>query len=96
MTYKILFVHTNRMTTAKDRMRILKSAVSNHHFSAKQIRIMVKFGEFTKDKLDILGLMAPMLHCDDLDAANDEILKGFKYEDDKKMASELLMNICKK
>ena len=57
---------------------------------------MIKFGEFTKDKLEILGLMAPMLHYDDLKEANEEILKGFKYDDGKKMATSLLMEKVKK
>ena len=56
---------------------------------------MIKFGEFTKDKLEILGLMAPMLHYDDLKEANEEILKGFKYDDGKKMATSLLMEKVK-
>ena len=83
------------MTTLKDKVRILRSAVDNHKFSAKQIRIMIKFGDFTKEKLEILGLMAPMLHYEDLNEANEEILKGFKYDDGKKMATDLLMKIVK-
>ena len=54
---------------------------------------MIKFGDFTKEKLEILGLMAPMLHYEDLNKANEEILKGFKYDDGKKMATDLLMKI---
>eukprot|EP00938_MAST-03A_sp_MAST-3A-sp1_P005537 g5537.t1 len=83
------------MTTLKDKLRILRSAVDNHRFSAKQIRIMIKFGEFTKEKLEILGLMAPMLYYEDLSKANEEVLKGFQYDDGKKMATELLMKIVK-
>ena len=83
------------MTTLKDKLRILRSAVDNHRFSAKQIRIMIKFGEFTKEKLEILGLMAPMLYYEDLSKANEEVLKGFQYDEGKKMATELLMKIVK-
>ena len=53
---------------------------------------MIKFGDFTKEKLEILGLMAPMLHYEDLDKANEEVAKGFKYEwsrEEKKMTTDL-------
>ena len=93
--FKLLKERVGRMTTLKDKMRILKSAVSTHRFSAKQLRIMIKFGDFTKEKLDILTLMAPRLHYDDADSAKNEILKVFKYDDDKKMATDVLKRILK-
>jgi len=36
-----------------------------------------------------------MLYYEDLSKANEEILKGFQYDDGKKMATELLMKIVK-